>query len=108
VSPGVSVETVKSVIDREIARIQKDGVAAVEIDKAKLQERDYSTEQLRTPLGKANFIARSTIYYNDPNRINTELGRMLAVTAKDVRRVARKYLVKTNRAVVIAQPADSK
>lgn len=106
VSPGVSVETVESVIDREIARIQKDGVTAAEIDKAKLQERDYATEQLRTPLGKANFIARSAIYYNDPQRINTELGRMLAVTAKDVQRVARKYLVKTNRAVVIVQPAD--
>lgn len=108
VSPGVSVETVEAVIDREIARIQKDGVTAPEMDKARLQESDYSTEQLRTPLGKANFIARSIIYYNDRNRINTELGRMLAVTAKDVQRVALKYLVKTNRAVVIVQPADSK
>jgi hypothetical protein len=30
---------------------------------------------------------------------------MLAVSAADVRRVARKYLVKINRAVVIEQPA---
>lgn len=108
VSPGVSVETVEAVIDSEIARIQNDGVTAAEMDKARLQERDYSTEQLRTPLGKANFLARATIYYNDPNRIDTELGRMLAVTAKDVQRVARKYLVKLNRAVVIVQPVDSK
>lgn len=100
--PGVSVEKVEAIIDAEIARIQSDGVTQAEMDKARLQERQYSTEQLGTALGKASFLARSTLYYNDPNRINTELGRILAVTAKDVRRVARKYLLKTNRAVVIA------
>lgn len=104
VSPGVSVEAVEAALDAEIARIRRDGVTAAEIERARLQERDYSIEQLRTPLGKANFLARSAIYYNNPNRINRELGRMLAVTAEDVRRVARKYLVKTNRAVVIVQP----
>lgn len=103
VSPGVGVETVEAIIDAEIARIQKEGVTEAEMVKARSQERDYSTGQLRTPLGKANFLARATIYYNDPNRINTELSRMLAVTAGDVRRVARKYLVKTNRAVVIVE-----
>jgi predicted Zn-dependent peptidase len=102
--PGVSVEKVEAIIDAEIARIQSDGVTQAEMDKARLQEQQYSAEQLSTALGKASFLARSTLYYNDPNRINTELGRILAVTAKDVRRVARKYLVKTNRAVVIAQP----
>ena len=106
VSQGVSVDTVEAVIDTEIARIQEDGVTEAEMVKARSQERDYSAEQLRTPLGKANFLARITIYYDDPNRINTELDRMLAVTAQDVQRVARKYLVKTNRAVVIVQPAD--
>lgn len=103
--PGVSVEKVEAIIDAEIARIQSGGVTQAEMDKARLQERQYSIEQLGTALGKASFLARSTLYYNDPNRINTELGRILAVMAKDVRRVARKYLVKTNRAVVIAQPA---
>ena len=104
VSPGVSEGTVEAVIDAEIARIQEAGVTEAEMVKARSQELAYSIEQLRTPLGKANFLARVTIYYNDPNRINTELGRMLAVTAKDVQRVARKYLVKNNRAVVIVQP----
>jgi predicted Zn-dependent peptidase len=107
VSPGVSVAMVEAVIDTEIARIQEHGVTEAEMVKARAQERDYSAEQLRTPLGKANFLARATIYYHDPHRINTELGRMLAVTAKDVQRVARKYLVKTNRAVVIVQSRDS-
>jgi predicted Zn-dependent peptidase len=104
VSPGVNVATVEAVIDTEIARIQENGVTEAEMVKARSQERDYSAEQLSSPLGRANFLARASIYYHDPIRINTELGRMLAVTAKDVQRVARKYLIKTNRAVVIVQP----
>lgn len=101
--PNVSVETVEAIVDAEIARIQSDGVTQAEMDKARLQERQYSAEQLGTALGKASFLARSTLYYNDPNRINTELDRILAVTAEDVQRVARRYLLRTNRAVVIAQ-----
>jgi zinc protease len=81
------------------------GVTEAEVDKAGSQEREYSSEQLSTPPGKASLLARSTLYYDDLNRVNTELDWMLAVSAADVRRVARKYLVKINRAVVIEQPA---
>ena len=103
--PGARVEKVEAIIDAEIARIQRDGVTQAEMDKARLQERQYSVEQLGTVLAKAGLLARAMLYYNDANRVNTELGRIVAVTAEDVLRVARKYLVKTNRAVVIAQPA---
>jgi zinc protease len=99
--PGASVEKVEAIIDAEIARIQSDGVTQVEIDKARAQEQKYSVEQLGTLLGKAGFLARAMLYYNDEDRINTELGRILAVTAEDVLRNARTYLLKTNRAVVI-------
>ncbi len=102
--PGVSAEKVETIIDAEIARIQSNGVTQVEMDKARLQERQYSVEQLGTVLGKAGFLARAMLYYNDANRVNTELGRLEAVTSEDVLRVAQKYLVKANRAVVIAQP----
>jgi zinc protease len=102
---GASVEKVEAIIDAEISRIQSEGVTQAEMDRARLLERQYSAEQLGTAVGRASFLARTTLYYDDPNRINTELGRILAVTANDVRRAARKYLVKTNRAVVIVQPA---
>lgn len=102
--PGASVEMVEAIIDTEIARIQSNGVTQAEMDKARLQERQYSVEQLGTVLGRAGFLARTMLYYNDANRVNTELGRIEAVTVEDVLRVARKYLVKANRAVVIAHP----
>ena len=103
--PGASVEKVEAIIDAEIARIQSDGVTQAEIDKARLQEQQYAVELLGTVLGKAGFLARAMLYYDDANRINTELNRIVAVTAADVLRVAQKYLVKGNRAVVIARHA---
>jgi predicted Zn-dependent peptidase len=39
--------------------------------------------------------------------VNELLPRLQAVTAEDVRRVARKYLVKTNRSVLLVQPAPA-
>jgi zinc protease len=103
--PGASVEKVEAIIDAEIARIRSDGVTQAEIDKARVQEQQYSVEQLGTVLGRAGFLARGMLYYNDANRIHTELNRIVAVTAADVLRVAQKYLVKANRAVVISRPA---
>jgi zinc protease len=102
---GGSIEAVEAIIDSEIARLQSEGVTEVEMLKARSQERQYSSAQLKSAQGKANFLSRTAVYYNDPQRINTELGRLLAVTKEDVQRVARRYLIKTNRAVVIVRPA---
>ena len=41
---------------------------------------------------------------NDPNLINTRLDKVMAVTKEDVQRVANKYLVDTNRTIVITMP----
>jgi len=106
--PGGNVEQVEAIIDAEVARIQSKGVTEAEMETARAQESQYSSEQLGSSAGKANFLARTSVYYNNPQRINTELGRLLAVTKEDVRRVARRYLIKTNRAVVIVRPAAAK
>jgi predicted Zn-dependent peptidase len=44
------------------------------------------------------------MFYNDPNRINTRADAIAKVTAPDVQRVARQYLVKTGRTVVTTVP----
>ena len=44
------------------------------------------------------------MYYGDPGLINTRYERIAAITAADVQRVARQYLVPANRTVVITTP----
>ena len=49
-------------------------------------------------------IGTWTAYYGDANLINMRLSKVDAVTKADVQRVANKYLVETNRTVVITVP----
>jgi predicted Zn-dependent peptidase len=59
---------------------------------------------LQSSLSRAVSLGQYTVYYNDPNLINTRLDKVAAVTKDDVQRVANKYLVDTNRTVVITMP----
>ncbi len=103
--PGGKVEPVESAITEAIARIQADGVTPEELERAHVQLRAGSLFRLQTALGRANALSADAVYYNDPNRINTLSQRYQAVTAADVQRVARKYLNKDNRVVLITEPA---
>jgi zinc protease len=48
---------------------------------------------------------RSTTERGDPEAVNGDLARYLAVSAEDVRRVARTYLRAENRTVIEYLPA---
>ena len=50
-------------------------------------------------------LAAFALYDDNPNRINTILADLDKVTAADVQRAARKYLVRTNRTWIERRPA---
>ncbi|MFP5284674.1 MAG: M16 family metallopeptidase, partial [Thermoanaerobaculia bacterium] len=99
--PDGSVQKAEEALDAEIARIQRDGVTEAELALAKTQEQDYWKQVLATPRGRAETLSRFAIYYRNPELINGELKAILGMTAADVQRVARKYMNRDNRAVVI-------
>lgn len=103
--PNGKVETVEKAIETEIAKIQANGVTDEELNRAKVQARVGSVSRLNGALGKANALSQFAIFYNDPGRINTQILKIEAVTTSDIRRVAQKYLIPTNRVVVITEPA---
>jgi zinc protease len=112
VPPDGSTQAIEKVWDAEIARIQAEGVTEAEIQKAKTQARARQLVGgggrfgggMESVLGRANALTQNAIFYNDPNRINTQLPRLLAVTAEDIKRVANQYLNKDNRVIVIDAP----
>jgi predicted Zn-dependent peptidase len=53
----------------------------------------------------AVLIGNYTVYFNDPNLINTIVDKEQAVTVDEVNAVAKKYLVRDQRSVVITYPA---
>jgi len=96
-APGVSAERVIAVIDREIARLQRELVTDEELRIAHEQELRFAAEQLATPAAVAGAAARNALFYGDANRALGDGARMQKVTKKDVRRVARTYLTTASR-----------
>src|SRR6185436_20160321 len=102
--PGVKTEDVEAAIYAEIERLKKEPIADWELQKAKNTTRRNLIGGLQSSLLQAITIGQYAVYYNDPSLINTRLDKVAAVTKEDVQRVANKYLVDTNRTVVITMP----
>jgi len=102
--PGVKTADVEAAIYDEIARLQKEGIADWELQKAKNNTRRGFINNMQSSLSRAINMGVWTVYYNDPNLINTRLDKVSAVTKADVQRVANKYLTKANRTVVVTMP----
>jgi zinc protease len=102
--PGSDVTKIRSALDEEIARVTKEPVSASELTKAKNQlaaqavYRRERVEDLATSMGQA--------WINDHDPMHPFLAdaKYDAVTADDVLRVAKKYLVPSNRSLVTLLP----
>lgn len=101
---GVNPADVEAAIYNEIERIKKDGIADWELQKAINGTRRAFINSMQSSLSRALQMSVWTVYYNDPNLINTRLDKFAAVTKEDVQRVANKYLTATNRTVVTTLP----
>jgi len=102
--PNVKIDDVASVIYAEMDRLKKEPIADWELQKAKNTTRRNFINNLQSSLVRAITLGQYAVYYNDPNLINTRMDKVAAVTKEDVQRVANKYLVDTNRTVVITMP----
>jgi len=101
---GVKPADAEAAIYAEIERLKKDGIADWELQKAKNTTRRNFINNMQSSLSRAINMSVWTVYYNDPNLINTRLDKVAAVTTDDVKRVANKYLTDSNRTVVITIP----
>ena len=102
--PNVKTEDVEAAIYAEIDRLKKEPIADWELQKAKNNTRRSFINNLQSSLIRAVTIGQYTVYYDEPGLINARLDKVSAVTKEDVQRVANKYLLDTNRTVVITMP----
>ena len=102
--PGVKTEDVEAAIYAEVERLKKEPIADWELQKAKNTTRRNFINGLQSSISRAITIGQYTVYYNEPTLINARLDKVQAVTKEDVQRVANKYLLDTNRTVVITMP----
>jgi zinc protease len=101
---GIKSADVEAAIYDEIERLKKDGIADWELQKAKNTTRRNFINNMQSSLSRAINLSVWTVYYNDPNLINTRLDQVSSITKADVQRVANKYLTAANRTVVVTIP----
>jgi zinc protease len=91
----------------EIKRMQDQQVSPAELLKAKNQIVTEQLRELQTNDGKAHALGNAAVLLGDPNRINTDIKELEAVTAADVQRVTQKYMTEKNRVVIYYQAEKS-
>ena len=102
--PGKSVADLEKGIYAEIEKVKTAPIADWEIEKARNNWKRNMNGNIGSSLQRAISLGRYAQFWNDPNLINTYGDRIAAVKAADIQRVARQYLIDTNRTVVITMP----
>jgi predicted Zn-dependent peptidase len=103
--PGTKAEEVEGLIGEEIARLHSEPVTAKELGRVRMNQLRAAENRL-TALSRAQALADAAAVFDDPNRVNTDPERIMAVTAADIQRAAKANLVKTNSVVLITQPPN--
>jgi predicted Zn-dependent peptidase len=104
---GVDINDCETMMYEEIARVQNEGITNAELEKLMVSFKSDFIGGRQTVLNKAEAIHHYILFHEDLSDINADLDLYLAVTADDIQRVARKYLVESNRVAVTAIPASS-
>ncbi len=97
---GRTAEQGVAALRAEAARMRDALVSAAELDEAKNQLVSDALRARETADGKASDLALAALVYGSPDRANTLLGDIQAVSAADVQRVARKYLDDNQRVAI--------
>ena len=103
-NPGKAIADLEAAIDAEVERIKTAPVQSWEMEKARNIARSQLVNNLGSALNRAITLGEDALFYDQPDRINTTADRIAKVTPADVQRVAKQYLVKTGRTVVITVP----
>ncbi|MDP4221554.1 MAG: pitrilysin family protein [Bacteroidota bacterium] len=98
---GVEIPKVRSAMDEEIAKIQKEGISDEEYQKVRNQMTKDIVSQAASTGEIAFQLAHEYTLFHDTKRVNSELDRYLAVSKQDIQRVAKKYLSTNARSVIV-------
>ena len=103
---GARLDRLAAALQAQIARLATVPVGAAELDKVKAQLLTQALIERQTPGGLGAVLGYAATVEGDPARVNTELTALQAVTAADVQRVVRRWLVGAhfNQITYVAQP----
>lgn len=106
---STSSDALVSAVDQVVSAVQKDGLDAAALDRARTKMRSYLYAQTETfaGFGRANLLASFALFDNDPSKINELEAEFAKVTPELVKRTAAEYLRSTNRTVYLITPGKT-
>ncbi len=93
---GKDLDTVHDAIQETFKKFEKEGISEKDLKRIKAGQETQLYNSLSSVLGKGFQLAQYEIFANDPGRINSEVDKILAVTAKDVMDVYNKFIKDKN------------
>jgi zinc protease len=105
--PNFTGDQIVDQVQDEIAKLQNTPVSAQELQRVKTLMRAAYIGNLQGSLNRAKALAQFTLADNNPELINTELEKVLAVTPEQIQAVAKKYLTPEKRSVLEIVPGPA-
>jgi zinc protease len=97
---GKPIADAEKSLNAEIEKVLKDGVTQAELDKAKNRFLTGKLMERETFNGKANALGQAVVVYGDATRVNTDLAKLQAVTAAQIKEIMNKYLTGKKKVVL--------
>ncbi len=101
---GIQAGDLEKAFKDEISKVENNLISEKEFQKIRNQVESEFVTRNATMAGIAESLADYSVYYGDPNLINTELKRYMNITRQDIKRVADKYLTKEKRVTIYYLP----
>ena len=100
-SQGHTAEDCEAAINAEVTRIQESLVSESELQKAKTRARADLVRQLDSNSGLAGQLAYTHVLTDDWRNLFRMLEKIDKITAEDIQRVAKEYLISSQRTVAM-------
>jgi predicted Zn-dependent peptidase len=105
VRPGMDGEAVEGAFEEELAKLGREPVTADELERARALIETLELEALQRVDERADRLSMYATLLDDPDMVNRQLARYLAVTPEAIREVAAEVFRPDNRVVISYLPA---
>ncbi len=105
-NPGITIEALEAEVDAQVEKVKNELVPEREFQKLMNQIENNFISGYSSGQAIAEQLANYKVYFGDANLINTEIERYKKVKREDLMRVAKKYLVPSNKVVLTYLPKE--
>ncbi len=105
---GKSPADAEKSFNEQIDKVLQGGVTPAELEKARNRFLTGKLLERETNNGKASALGQAAVVYGDPNRVNTDLAKLQAVTTDDIKKVLNRYLSGKKKVVIEYLPESMK